>query len=351
MSLKIQAKTAGRRFVNALPLGVALFCIALVAVGGWVWSFEEQTRWARTLNFQIPELLPLVLDGLALSLAGVAFAAALDGRPAVTARLGTFVAVLSSSASNAAGAWSRSGGNEETVIVASVVPIAANLAFEVFLGELRRQVHRRRGLPAPVAVNGPRMIRLALAPIATTKEWRTYVLKATALPDSSHESDPIGSATDQPAQPAPAPNPDPTGSTPVTPPGVEAPVGSGPKPDPTGATVSNRSTISIGPSMAEVPTRPVPTRRLVDTVPLGRPTGSARPGEGPDGTDRVAGSDNELKAALRAAIKVGQIGRPLTEKSVRSVVVAGGPKARELRDQINEENATDGAKEPEVARG
>jgi hypothetical protein len=180
-----------QRFTRALPLGLALSMTASVWLAGAVWSFEEQTRFADSRGFAVPELLPLVLDGLAVALAGVAYAASLDGRAAVQARLGTALAVASSAASNGAWAWSRTSGDAGAVVLAAGVPVAANLAFEVLLAELRRQVHRRRGLPAPVAVPGPRLLRLALAPVTASREWRALVLaltapaaSATPVPDS-----------------------------------------------------------------------------------------------------------------------------------------------------------------------
>jgi hypothetical protein len=166
--------------VAGLPLALALAAVAGVWLAGCVWSFEEQTAFATAKGFAVPELLPLVLDGLAVSLAGVAYAAALDGRAAVQARAMTACAVAASSASNGAWAWTRTSADVGAVVLAAGVPVAANVAFEVLLGELRRQVHRRRGLPAPVAVPWPRPVRLALAPVLAWREWRDAVLTLTA---------------------------------------------------------------------------------------------------------------------------------------------------------------------------
>lgn len=163
-----------------LPLALALAAVAGVWLAGCVWSFEEQTAFATAKGFAVPELLPLVLDGLAVSLAGVAYAAALDGRAAVQARAMTACAVAASSASNGAWAWTRTSADVGAVVLAAGVPVAANVAFEVLLGELRRQVHRRRGLPAPVAVPWPRPVRLVLAPVVAWREWRDAVLTLTA---------------------------------------------------------------------------------------------------------------------------------------------------------------------------
>jgi hypothetical protein len=169
-----------RRFVAAIPLRFALLITAAVWAMGCVWSFREQTLFAHAKGFHLPWLLPAVIDGLAIALACVAYAASLDGRPGVVARLGTAVAVAASAASNATFAWQRSG-DTTTVVLAAGVPVAANLAFEVLLHELRRQVLRRRGLPAPVAVPYPRMIRLVLAPVSTLHQWRRLVLDLTVL--------------------------------------------------------------------------------------------------------------------------------------------------------------------------
>jgi hypothetical protein len=159
----------------------ALFAVASVWILGCVWSFQEQSNFAASKGFVYPHLLPLVIDGFAVSMAGVAWAASLDARPAVPARLATVVAVAASSTSNGVWAWLRANHDVVTVVLGVAVPVAANLAFEVLLAELRRQVQRRRGLPPPVAVPYPRLIRFALAPWATFFAWRTMVLEITAM--------------------------------------------------------------------------------------------------------------------------------------------------------------------------
>jgi hypothetical protein len=170
---------------NAWALGLALAAVAAVWIGGCVWSFEEQKAFAAAKGFQVDWILPAVVDGMALALAAVAFAAALDGRPAIGARIGTALAVAASATSNAVWAWERTGGGSEAggdftaVALAAGVPIAANLAFEVLLSEFRQQVLRRRGVPAPVKVPAPRPVRLLLSPIKSSKEWRRMVLDAT----------------------------------------------------------------------------------------------------------------------------------------------------------------------------
>lgn len=178
MSTVTEAHSATTSRVGA-PTVIALALIAAVWVCGAVWSFEEQTRLARQLGFEIPELLPLTLDGLAVAMAAVAFAASLDARPAVYARLITAVAIGASAASNASAAWRRSAGDEQTVVIAAGVAVAAMFAFEVLLGEVRRQVLRHRGQPGPVAIVYPRLVRLFLSPWPTFASWRRLVLDAT----------------------------------------------------------------------------------------------------------------------------------------------------------------------------
>ena len=170
--------------LGRLPLGLALSAVTAVWAFGAVWSFTEQSAFARAKGFSDPALLPLVLDGLAVAMAGVAFAASLDARPAVGARLGTALAVAASAASNGLWAAERSalptGPDWTTVAIGAGIPIAANIAFEVLLGELRRQVQRHRGLPAPAALPSLRLVRLLLDPPAAFTEWRAEVLARTA---------------------------------------------------------------------------------------------------------------------------------------------------------------------------
>jgi hypothetical protein len=105
------------------------------------------------------------------------------GAPSLARRVGagwSAIAVISSAASNARWAYERTAGDVSPVVLAAGVPVASFLAFEVLLAELRRQVHRRRGLPAPAAIPAPRLIRLALAPRRAFSEWRHDVLLLTA---------------------------------------------------------------------------------------------------------------------------------------------------------------------------
>jgi hypothetical protein len=157
---------------------ISLILIGAVWAAGAVWSFEEQTEYARSAGFQTPELLPWVLDGMAVAMATVALAASLDGRPAVLARLGTMLAIGASAASNAAWAWTRSH-DEQTVTLAAGVPVVSMVAFEVLLAEVRRQVMRRRGQTPRVPLPELRLIRLVLDP-STLLVWRRIVLDLTA---------------------------------------------------------------------------------------------------------------------------------------------------------------------------
>ncbi|MDT7773414.1 MAG: hypothetical protein QOC67_2338, partial [Pseudonocardiales bacterium] len=176
-----RAERRWRRFSASLPMRTALFAVGSVWILGCVWSYQEQSAFAASKGFTFPHLLPLVIDGFAVSMAGVAWAASLDARPAIPARLATLVAVAASSASNGVWAYLRANHDMVTVVLGVTVPIAANLAFEVLLAELRRQVQRRRGLPPPVAVPYPRMIRIVLAPWQTFRTWRAVVLEITAM--------------------------------------------------------------------------------------------------------------------------------------------------------------------------
>ena len=170
-----------RRFSASLPMRVSLMAVGVVWLLGCIWSFFEQSAFAGAKGFAFPHLLPLVIDGFAVSMAGVSWAASLDARPAIPARMATVVAVGASSTSNGVWAYLRTNHDLVTVVLGVAVPVAANLAFEVLLAELRRQVQRRRGLPPPVPVPYPRLIRLLLAPWQTVRAWRTMVLEITAM--------------------------------------------------------------------------------------------------------------------------------------------------------------------------
>jgi hypothetical protein len=184
----VAVRSRWARFSAALPMRTSLVAVGVVWLLGCVWSFQEQSAFAASKEFVFPHLLPLVIDGFAVSMAGVAWAASLDARPAVPARLATVIAVGASSASNGVWAYLRAHHDLVTVGLGIAVPIAANLAFEVLLAELRRQVQRRRGLPAPVPVPYPRLIRIVLAPWQTFWAWRSMVLDLTAVGGHSAQS-------------------------------------------------------------------------------------------------------------------------------------------------------------------
>jgi len=274
-----------RRFVAAMPLRFALLATAAVWAMGCVWSFREQELFAQAKGFHLPWLLPAVIDGLAIALACVAYAASLDGRPGVVARLGTAVAVAASAASNATFAWQRSG-DHTTVVLAAGVPLAANLAFEVLLHELRRQVLRRRGLPAPTAVPYPRLIRVVLAPISTLRQWRRLVLDLTTLQPAPPVTDAAARASVPDASApaagvsfgAPASGADASGTQRADASAAPAPDASAPRtaaepltPDRAGATRADAPPAwqtAIGPAPADAatpqPTSP-DTRRMIQT--------------------------------------------------------------------------------------
>ncbi|AEH08758.1 MULTISPECIES: DUF2637 domain-containing protein [Protofrankia] len=161
------------------PLIVSLVLIAGVWAAGAVWSYDHQSRFAESLGFHHGYLLPAVADGLPVAMAAVAFSAALDGRPATVARLGTALAVAASSASNGIYAWRRSGHDLTTVIVAVAIPVMAAVAFEVLLGEIRKQVLQRRGAAPPAPVPLLRPIRVLLDPFREIGQWRRHVLTVT----------------------------------------------------------------------------------------------------------------------------------------------------------------------------
>lgn len=163
------------------PIWIAMPLIFAVFLAGAVWSFREQAALARSAGFHAPALLPLTFDGFAVAMAAVAWAASLDGRAAVFARLGMAVGIACSVGANAAWAWQRSGGDRLTVILAAGVPVLAMIAFEAVLAEVRRQVQRKRGLPRPDPIPMPRLIAVVLSPFKTPRLWRRLVLDLTDL--------------------------------------------------------------------------------------------------------------------------------------------------------------------------
>lgn len=178
------------RFNTALPMRLALGLVASVWAVGAVWSYGEQTGFGVAKLFAHPALLPLALDGFAVAMATLAFAASLDGRPAIPARLATVVGAGLSAASNGVWAAQRSNGDIATIVISVCIPIIANVAFETLLSEVRRRVQRSRGMPPPVVLPTLRIVRLLLAPVETFGDWRSEVLALTAtsprlIPDTS----------------------------------------------------------------------------------------------------------------------------------------------------------------------
>jgi hypothetical protein len=258
---------------TSLPMRVALLAVAAVWLLGCVWSFHEQSAFAASRGFAYPHLLPLVIDGLAVSMAGVSWAASLDARPAVSARLVTLLAVAASSTSNGVWASVRSAHDTATVVLGVAVPIAANLAFEVLLAELRRQVHRHRGMPAPVALPCPRPIRLLLAPWSTISEWRRLVLALTDLTPAHRPPDAAAARTavPVPAAPAvPADRPEPVPGGPPT--RAEAP-------EPVGQPGDERTQES--PPVATAAPQPVATTERAEPEPVTADAGPVTADAGP----------------------------------------------------------------------
>ncbi len=285
-----------RRFTAALPMRTALTGVGVVWLLGCVWSFEEQTNFAAAKGFTLPWLLPLVIDGLAAAMAGVAYAASLDARPAIAARLATALAVAASAASNGAWAWERSQGDPGTVALAVAIPIAANLAFEVLLSEMRRQVQRGRGQQPPVAVPYPRVIRLLLAPVSTFVTWRRLVLdltdpRRTVALDLAAINGQVSPravpasvlAFEPPAEPAPQAGPVPDASAPAEErPGPTEPV---PVVEQAGPDEPAEVAVRVG-AAAPVRTAERTEPAVVRTAPRPRAPLTLR-SEGPNGDERV----------------------------------------------------------------
>lgn len=161
---------------------IAYFATSVVWGLGALWSFTEQTRAAAALGFEIPWVLPVLLDGLGVALALVAVSAALDARSAVLIRLGVLAAIAGSGYFNVVGVLIRWDGAQplwQPITMALVAPVSSNLALEVLLSATRRHVQRLRGLPPPVAVPAPHPLRLISAPITTFRAWRQVVLVMT----------------------------------------------------------------------------------------------------------------------------------------------------------------------------
>ncbi|WP_322755985.1 DUF2637 domain-containing protein [Frankia sp. Cas3] len=231
-----------RRTLSA-PLLLALVLVAAVWAAGCVWSFEEQRTFAHRLGFHVDWLLPTVADGLPVAMAAVAFAAAVNGRAATAARLGTLLAVGGSVASNALNAATRTHGDRTTIVVAAAIPVLAGIAFEVLLGELRKQVLHRRGLATPAPIPTLRPVRLVLSPRTAWTEWRTAVLLATA--PGSRPSTPD---THVPAEATPGWDALPV--HPTLPSGTSVPALPGSHPDAVREVTGKRSRLALPPPVA-----------------------------------------------------------------------------------------------------
>ncbi len=168
---------------------VALGAVFIVWCGGAIFNFSEQSRYAEVSGFELPFLLPLLLDGLAIALASVAMTASMDGRAAIVPRLGTIIAVGASSWVSGQAAASRAHLRVDSmslatrfepnrVIIGVAVPLLSLLAFEVLLVEIRRIVQRIRGRKSPVPIPMPRLVMWMIQPPwRTFATWRTSALE------------------------------------------------------------------------------------------------------------------------------------------------------------------------------
>ncbi|ADP83806.1 hypothetical protein FraEuI1c_5822 [Pseudofrankia inefficax] len=160
---------------------IGLAVIALVWIGGAIWSFYDQKQFAQELGF-IGPVLPLVVDGLPIGLGLIALDASLEGETALGVRLGMALAVCLSLGSNGLYAWWHS--HDVTTVVVAVAPVLVSaIAFELALGAIRKRIKRRRGdLPTRAPrerVPELRLIRVLLDPFHELSQWRRTVLAAT----------------------------------------------------------------------------------------------------------------------------------------------------------------------------
>jgi len=93
-----------RQFSSSLPMRTALLAVGSVWILGCVWSYQEQSAFAASKGFSF-RTPALVIDGFAVSMAGVAWASRSMPRAAIPPRppVGDRVAVGASAASN--GVW------------------------------------------------------------------------------------------------------------------------------------------------------------------------------------------------------------------------------------------------------
>lgn len=168
--------------VAALSLTTAVFL-----TGAW-FNFAEQRAWAEGRGYGMPVLLPIFLDGLALALAVVSMSASLDGRTAIPQRIGSFVAILSSSAVSGTAAYHRMSDvaslthsralDWSVVALGGAIPLLCFMAYENVLAELRRLIMKLRGQVSPQPIPKPRAVMwIVQPPWRTFAEWRTGALE------------------------------------------------------------------------------------------------------------------------------------------------------------------------------
>jgi uncharacterized protein DUF2637 len=371
---------APRQAVIAVPL---VLVNALAAVGQVLWAQEHLTGNLPVLvALWLPYLFAGAVESIALFLAYEAHSARLAGGSS------GYLALAAYGWAGVAGWLNWSHWN--AVSTTTAVVYAAMSALSPWLWSIRsRSIHRAQlragGLIEDRAVKFGRA-RWLLYPGRTFRVFRAAVWAAEVDPLTA-----IG-AYDAPRvkQPKPAKKSSevPASGKNVT---ARAPLaavteaGSGTSPAPDPAVSSDPFFDGWAVERAPIGSAMTPAGRdgatsELDSVPVGKPAGSTparsdRPANGADpigsgGTKptrseprstrsdrrqatrsdvRVEGSDDDLLSALRSAIKVGRIKRPLTRAAVLEVVKAGGPRADVLRDQINDEDrveiAGDGGQE------
>ncbi len=336
------------------PLIVSLVLIAGVWVAGAVWSYDHQSRFAESLGFHHGYLLPAVADGLPVAMAAVAFSAALDGRPATVARLGTALAVAASSASNGIYAWRRSGHDLTTVIVAVAIPVMAAVAFEVLLGEIRKQVLQRRGATPPAPIPLLRPIRVLLDPAHEIGQWRRTVLAVTdpAVDPAAREAMVRLVAQIRAEQAVASLGASPGVSEALPGSGRDALPISGPEARPVPLPADGGEQFEAPRPDAVVrpedvtPTSPRPVRRRVAAATTGRAGGT----RGRRADDTPADPQALIEAAARADAQAqAETGRPLSYRAAPGVLGVRYATAREALDAARQRAALPAADAPEAA--
>ncbi|MFI6645655.1 DUF2637 domain-containing protein [Streptomyces sp. NPDC050504] len=192
------------------PFVAGAAAVGLVALLGWVWSFVSLTDFVAHVSrgdghadgFSLPWIFPLVVDGLAIAMSVTIWQAAMDARPALAARL-----VLAGATAGSVYFNIRHAGTvSDARAVAAWSPLAANLAFEFLLQELRTSILRSRGMPGRTPLPRPHPLRWILAPAQAFTEWRSLVLRMTVLeaPCKGPGTPRSTVARSHPAQAAPA---------------------------------------------------------------------------------------------------------------------------------------------------